>query len=107
MRLEDYFFNYEIEQDNIKLYKGYAYKGKKTKIFVMNVIIENAKEKGYNFLEYRTIKNYVAEWYFHNFLFRLHLFRKHTKDIDFQRQFKHTFRDTVEKIIYKIIEIFI
>lgn len=72
----------------------------------MNELIERAKRKGYNFLEYRSIKNYIAEWYIHNLLYRLHLFRKHTKDVDFQRQFKHTFRDTIEKIIYKIIELF-
>lgn len=100
-------FNHDIESENIKIYNGYAYKGKAIKKLMVNILIERAKEKGYNFLEYRTIKNYIAEWYFHNFLFRLHLFRKHTKDIDFQRQFKHTFRDIVEKIIYKIIEIFI
>ena len=44
---------------------------------------------------------------FITFLFKLHLFRSHTKDVDLQRQFKHTFRDTIEKIIYKIIELFI
>lgn len=98
---------HEIESENIKLYNGFAFKKKELKILVMKGLIEKAKRKGYNFLEYRSIKNYIAEWYLHNLLYRLHLFRKHTRDVDFQRQFKHTFRDTVEKIIYKIIELFI
>lgn len=103
----DLLLDHKIESENIKIYNGYAYKGKAIKKLIVNILIERAKEKGYNFLEYRTTKNYVAEWCFHNFLFKLHLFRSHTKDVDLQRQFKHTFRDTIEKIIYKIIEIFI
>lgn len=98
---------HEIESENIKLYNGFAFKKKELKILVMKELIEKAKRKGYNFLEYRSIKNYIAEWYIHNLLYRLHLFRKHTRDVDFQRQFKHTFRDTIEKTIYKIIELFI
>lgn len=104
---ESILYTFVIDSDNIKLYDGWTIKSTRDKTLIVMDFITEALKDGYHFLEYRTIKNYVAEWCFHNFLFRLHLFRKHTKDIDFQRQFKHTFRDTVEKIIYKIIEIFI
>lgn len=30
----------------------------------------------------RTAKSYVKEWHAHNVLYKMHLFRSHTKDVD-------------------------
>lgn len=30
----------------------------------------------------RSVKSYIKEWYAHNVLYKMHLFRKHTKDVD-------------------------
>ena len=40
---------HEIENENIKLYNGFAFKKKELKILVMKALIEKAKRKGYNF----------------------------------------------------------
>ena len=42
----------------------------------------------------RTVNSYVNEWKGHNRLYKLHLFRKHTKDVDLEEP---------QRLIWRII----
>lgn len=57
---------------------------------IRNILMEALKKTTiYN--TSRSIKSLTREWIGHNFLYRIHLFRKHTKDSDFEKKiFKGT-----------------
>lgn len=46
----------------------------------------------------RTFESYVREWKGHNRLYKLHLFRSHTKDVDLNEN-----NSVIEELIWKLI----
>lgn len=46
----------------------------------------------------RTFESYVREWKGHNRLYKLHLFRSHTKDVDLNEN-----NSGIEELIWKLI----
>ena len=46
----------------------------------------------------RTYESYVREWKGHNRLYKLHLFRSHTKDVDLNEN-----NSGIEELIWKLI----
>jgi integrase len=62
-----------------------SYKVKDIDIEVMQII----RERQYRGLPIsRTFDSYVREWKGHNRLYKLHLFRSHTKDVDLEEPSK-------------------
>lgn len=72
---------YSISDTNLRIYDSYRY-GKRT------LRSELAKLKtahpGYG-VWHRSLSSMTAEWAVHNALYRLHIFRSHTADVDLNR----------------------
>ena len=62
-----------------------SYKAKNLNLEVMTIIRERHFR---GFKSTRTFDSYVREWRGHNRLYKLHLFRKHTKDVDLDENMK-------------------
>ena len=60
----------------------------------MENILTDALEKADEYNTHRTMDSLINEWITHNLFYKLHLFRKHTKDCNFESE---------QKIIIKII----
>ena len=60
----------------------------------MENILTDALEKADEYDTHRTMDSLINEWITHNLFYKLHLFRKHTKDCNFESE---------QKIIIKII----
>lgn len=60
----------------------------------MENILTDALEKADEYNTHRTMNSLINEWITHNLFYKLHLFRKHTKDCNFESE---------QKIIIKII----
>lgn len=82
-----------ITNDNSKIYLGYLLKDIPKTI---DKIIKIRIEKG--LLVSRSRKSYIAETKAHIRLYKLHLFKKHTRDIDLEEPIKK-----ITEIIYFII----
>lgn len=94
-----------FSENGFEIYNSYLYKSHKLIKKILIELMNDVNYKQYNYT--RTLKSYEAEWRFHNFLYNLHLFRSHTKDTFFDKEFPKTFRGFLEKTIYKIISLFI
>lgn len=80
--------------DNMRIIDSYKIKSKKK----MKEILEEALNRDSFYITKRTMKSLIREWRAHNVLYTLHLFRKHTKDCDFESKQKLRI-----KIIYFIL----
>ena len=76
-----------------KIYNSYQIKDVSTYV---KKIIETRRDKGYSVN--RSLRSYIAETKAHNRLYKLHLFRKHTKDTDLEEDIKK-----ILEIIYFVI----
>ena len=56
----------------------------------MKAILDEALEKPTSYYTKRTKNSLIKEWISHNILYKLHLFRSHTADTDFEREIKKT-----------------
>lgn len=64
----------------------------------MKEIITEALEKNTLYRTNRTMNDFIKEWKAHNRLYKLHLFRNHTKDVDFEDKVTEK-----KKCIYSIL----
>lgn len=74
-------YTIEITANNIHVTDSYLVKKKSE----MTEIIEQIKKKYIehtNVFNLRSVKNLVKEWRAHNLLYKLHIYRSHTKDVD-------------------------
>lgn len=70
----------ELSDDNTKIYDSYRFRSPKD---MKAILSEPGKHGGY-YMAINTMLNndMLREWRAHNFLYALHLFRSHTKDVD-------------------------
>ena len=54
----------------------------------MEAILTEALEKAENYATNRDMNSLINEWIAHNVFYKLHLFRKHTKDCNFENEQK-------------------
>ena len=69
--------NYSIWGNNCQIKDSFLIKSKKIKYEFLNYLVRKCPE-----FKARSIKSYYREWKVHNVLYKLHLFRKSTKDTD-------------------------
>jgi len=67
--------------NNTHIENSFELTGESLKI-ALKRIMEERNKKGHPIT--RTFESYVNEWKGHNRLYKLHLFRKHTKDVDLE-----------------------
>ena len=87
----------EFSKDNVKIYDSYEITSEKDMAMVLSIISIYPQ---YHLTRKR--KDLIDEWKVHNFLYKLHLFEKHTKDTDFSEN-ESKFRRAVYKIMGKIL----
>lgn len=87
----------EFSKDNIKIYDSYTTTDEKDMAMILSIISIYPQ---YNLTRER--KELIDEWKFHNLLYKLHLFRSHTKDTDLNEN-ESKFRKFVYKIVGKFI----
>ena len=87
----------EFSKDNIKIYDSYTTTDEKDMAMILSIISIYPQ---YNLTRER--KELIDEWKFHNLLYKLHLFRSHTKDTDLNEN-ESKFRKLVYKIVGKFI----
>ena len=91
----------KVSKNNIHIENSYETKTRNDMQLVLNSI------RAHHSLEYcdvllRTDKSLINEWCAHNAFYNLHLFRKHTKDVDLNYpQYK------IVEIAYSIISAFL
>ena len=88
----------EIEYDaaNIRIKDSYKIKNKAMMKLILQIFLMRTE-----FKYTRTIKSWIKEWKTHNKLYKLGLFRKHTKDCDLEEDEK------IHRLIaYEILGIF-
>ncbi len=83
----------EYDAGNIRIVDSYKIKKKQDMI----EILMNFKSQT-NFKSKRTIKSWIKEWKSHNLMYKLNLFKNHTKDCDLEENEK-----LYRRIIYWII----
>ena len=66
----------------------------------MEIILIEALEKAENYITNRNMNSLINEWIAHNVFYKLHLFRKHTKDCNFKKT-----QNKILSIIYFILSI--
>lgn len=62
---------------NVHIEDSYKIKDKDKQIKILEYL-----HKSYSWFKERSIKSYLREWRAHNRLYKLGLFRRHTKDVD-------------------------
>ena len=70
-------------KNNTKIIDSYKITDKKEIEKYLSWIIEERKAKKYHT---RSLKSYQREWLGHNFLYKLGLFKSHTKDVDLEER---------------------
>ena len=68
---------YIISNGNCKIINGYTITDKKVMLDFINKLREEHNE-----FQVRTSLSYYREWKAHNILYKLGLFKEHTKDVD-------------------------
>lgn len=70
----------ELSDDNTRIYDSYRFRSSKD---MRAILSELGKQSGYC-MAINTMLNsdMLREWRAHNFMYSLHLFRSHTKDVD-------------------------
>ena len=74
--------NIELSTNNTHIGNSYLIRTRKSMEKIIKEILVERQTKGY--LVTRNIKSYIREWKAHNRLYKLHLFRSHTKDVDLE-----------------------
>lgn len=69
---------YSISVSNLHIYRSYRYRTSQMRAFLENAQI-NYPHSNVWIRDYRSLK---AEWMVHNALYRLHILRNHTADVD-------------------------
>lgn len=69
----------EYDAGNVRIVDSWKVE---TEVFMEYILKEFIKETGYE--SRRSIKSWIREWKAHNRLYRLGLFRSHTKDTDLE-----------------------
>ena len=87
----------EFSEKNIKIYDSYTTTDEKDMAMILSIISIYPQ---YELTRKR--KELIDEWKVHNFLYKLHLFRSHTKDTDFDEN-ESKFRKAVYKIMGKFL----
>lgn len=64
----------------------------------MEIILTEALEKAENYITNRNMNSLINEWIARNVFYKLHLFRKHTKDCNFEKT-----QNKILSIIYFIL----
>lgn len=77
-------------KDNIKIKQSYIITNTKRMEEILTTILERTTI----YKSERTLKSLLKEWKFHNRLYKMHLFRKHTSDCDLESN---------QKLFYKIV----
>lgn len=88
---------YKITKDNTKIFDSYLIPNKSLDNIV-KAIIEERKAKGY--IVTRSIESYKNEIRFHNRMYKLGLFKSHTKDTDLEEPISF-----IKELIYGILGI--
>lgn len=91
----------KVSKDNIHIENSYKTKTRNDMQLVLNDIRAH-HSLGYCNVLKRTDKSLINEWCTHNAFYNLHLFRKHTKDVDLN----YPQRKIIE-IAYSIISAFL
>ena len=91
---------FKISKNNIHIENSFTVKSRKE----MQLVLDDIRK--HNSLEYcevlkRTDKSLIKEWCAHNLLYRLHILRNHTKDVDLN----YPQSKTIE-LLYSIVSIF-
>ena len=87
---------YTVSENNIKIIDSY----KVTKWADMLRILTTIKKETNSNVFNRSMDSLIEEWIAHNRLYKLHIFRSHTKDVDLNYPQKW-----YEKLIYRILSI--
>lgn len=94
----------KVSKNNIHIEDSYKVNTREDMQIVLTDIRANHSLEESDVLK-RTDKSLIKEWRIHNVLYNLHLFRKHTKDVDLNYpQSKIT--EIVYSIAYFIVSIF-
>ena len=91
----------KVSKNNIHIENSYKAKTRKDMQIVLNDIRTNHSLEESDVLK-RTDKSLIKEWCAHNVLYNLHLFRKHTKDVDLNYP-----QSKIIEIAYSIVSIFL
>ena len=90
----------EVSKNNIHIEDSYLINKRSDMQLVLDNIRANYSIEYCEVLK-RTDKSLIREWFSHNILYNLHLFRDHTKDVDLNYQ-----QSKIVEIMYFIISIF-
>lgn len=82
----------KITKKNVRIIDSYKITDTEKMKQILNEIMKNP-----NYKLTRKINDLIDEWQFHNFAYKIHLFRKHSKDVDLSEN-ESLFR----RIVYKI-----
>lgn len=91
----------KVYKDNIHIEDSYKANTRKDMQIILNDIRANHSLEESDVLK-RTDESLITEWHVHNVLYNLHLFRKHTKDVDLNYP-----QSKIMEIAYSIIGIFL
>ncbi len=70
--------NYIISQNNLKIFDSWQISKRDFRNTLEQIKKENLDSSVWN----RSFCSMIKEWAFHNFIYRLHIKREHTKDVD-------------------------
>ena len=91
----------KVYKNNIHIENSYWAKTRKEMQLVLNSIRTNHSLEESDVLK-RTDESLINEWFAHNVLYNLHLFRKHTKDVDLNYP-----QSKMMEIVYSIVGVFL
>ncbi len=73
----------QYDKDNVKILDSYMIKNKLTMKYILKQFLNKTDYK-----TKRTLKSWIREWKTHNRLYKLGLFKSHTKDCDLEENEK-------------------
>lgn len=91
----------KVSKNNIHIENSYETKTRNDMQLVLNDIRAH-HSLGYCNVLLRTDKSLINEWCAHNALYNLHIFRKHTKDVNLNYP-----QSKIVEIAYSIISVFL
>lgn len=97
-------YGVKVRQDAITIYDSYLIRSKQDIRLFLSTLQVYLDTKGVCSL-YVAQTKYLKEWWVHSFLYRIGLFRKHTKNVDFEPKEKW-WRRAGYAIIYTAFNLF-
>lgn len=89
----------EVNDFNITIHNSYKISNKqKIENLLQNLFVKIEKNIDCNYKTKRTLNSFINEWIAHNRLYKMHLFRKRTKDVDLEAK-----QNIIMKFIYFIL----